>query len=110
MSKPNLRLIFALAVVGMCGIAIAQNAIPNTAASKPQSFFGSMYGELVSTALQVTDRYLDHLAKPETAAKIATIQKNYYDALINKGFTNEQAFILVREAGNPLDQAPELGK
>lgn len=110
MSKPTLKIIFALAAACACGIAIAQNATPNAPASKPQSFFGSMYGELVGTALQITDRYLDHLAKPETAAKIATIQKNYYDALIDKGFTDDQAFTLVREAGNPLDQAPELGK
>ncbi len=110
MSKPNLKIVFALVAACLSGIAIAQNTTPNAPASNSKSFLGSMYSELLGTALQITDRYLDHLAKPETAAKLATIQKNYYDALVNKGFTDEQAFTLVREAGNPLDHAPNLSK
>lgn len=62
----------------------------------------SMPAQLTELATKVMDGYLDYFAQPETAKKLATFQKNYYDALIEKGFTKEQAFELVLRHGNPL--------
>ena len=42
-----------------------------------------------------------YLAKPETAERLASFAKNYYDALVKKGFTKEQALEIVIEAGIP---------
>lgn len=66
----------------------------------PANVFGGFFGESMQTqitemATKVIDGYLDFLAKPQTAKKLATFQKNYYDALIEQGFTKEQAFELL---------------
>lgn len=70
--------------------------------------------ELEDRASQMMDRMLDHmldyLAKKNTSEKLATFQKNYYDALIAKGFTSDQAFQLVLNLGNPLAGASNSGK
>jgi hypothetical protein len=58
--------------------------------------------QLAGMVVKVLDTYLDYLARPKTVEKLATFQKNYYEALIKKGFTEEQAFQLVRDMGNPL--------
>jgi hypothetical protein len=52
---------------------------------------------------KTVETYLNFFALPQTGEKIATFQKNYYDALIKKGFSEEQAFQLVRDVGNPLN-------
>lgn len=41
------------------------------------------------------------LGKPETAERIATFTKNYYDALLRKGFSNENALKIVMAHGIP---------
>jgi len=51
---------------------------------------GGMYGGII-----------DYLARPETAAKLATFAKNYFDELIKRGFTREEALLLVRGVGIP---------
>jgi hypothetical protein len=44
---------------------------------------------------------LDLLAEPATAKKLAAFQRNYYEALQEEGFSEEQAFELVT-SGNPM--------
>lgn len=51
---------------------------------------GGMYGGII-----------DFLARPETAAKLATFAKNYFDELIKRGFSREEALMLVRGVGIP---------
>ena len=41
------------------------------------------------------------LARPETADKLATFAKNYYDALVRKGFSKEEALQIVVHVGIP---------
>ncbi len=41
------------------------------------------------------------LAKPETASQLASFTRNYYDELIKKGFTKEEAFKIVVGMGFP---------
>lgn len=47
------------------------------------------------------DGMITYMSKPETAEKLATYAKNYYDALIKKGFTKEEALKIVTSI-NPL--------
>ena len=54
------------------------------------ALMGGMYGGII-----------DYLARPETAAKLATFAKNYFDELIKRGFTREEALMLVRGVGIP---------
>ena len=54
------------------------------------ALMGGMYGGII-----------DYLARPETAAKLATFAKNYFDELIKRGFTREEALLLVRGVGIP---------
>jgi hypothetical protein len=62
----------------------------------------AMGNQLAALLVNTLDAYLDYLARPETAEKLATFQKNHYDALVKRGFSADQAFQLVREMGNPL--------
>ncbi len=41
------------------------------------------------------------MAKPQTAEQLATFSKNYYDALIAKGFSKEDALRIVTSVGIP---------
>lgn len=50
----------------------------------------SMYGGLLKL-----------LARPDTAEQLATFMKNYYDSLVAKGFTKDEALQIVKAAGMP---------
>ena len=81
----------------------------------PANLIGGLLGDSMQTQLTafatgVMDGYLDYLGKRETAKKLATFQKNYYDALIEQGFTKDQAFELLLRFGNPLADGPRAGK
>ncbi len=78
------------------------NAETATESEKPSGFFAGMLGNVTDATIQMSDKYLDYLARPETAKKLATFQKNYYDSLVELGFDKDQAFILLRDLGNPL--------
>lgn len=83
---------------------------PITPANLFGGFFGeSMQSQLTEMATKFTDGYLDYLAKPQTVKKLATFQKNYYDALIEQGFEKDQAFELLLRFGNPLTDGPRAG-
>lgn len=116
MSKFKSLVMMAVPAAILVGGAIAQTSDPKEPEEiSPASLFGAMnvgpmYEQLTDVALKVSDRYLDHISKPETTTRLATYQKNYYDALLKQGFTEEQAFTLVREAGNPLALAPRVAK
>ncbi|HMC54578.1 MAG TPA: hypothetical protein VKH19_05360 [Gemmatimonadaceae bacterium] len=45
------------------------------------------------------------LAQPETADRAAMFTKNYFDALMKKGFTRDEAFRLVLAHGIPIPAA-----
>lgn len=96
----------ALATAAPAGEEAGQR--PN--ATSPLFKHSELQGQLLSLLVQAADVYLDYLARPQTAEKLATFQKNYYDALIKKGFSKEQAFQLVRDAGNPLAGFKSTGK
>ena len=63
---------------------------------------GPMMGMMMKGMMKAM---LELFSEPETAERLATFTKNYYDALIKKGFTPEQALKIVIGQG-----MPSLGK
>ncbi len=62
----------------------------------------SMMGPMMSNMMQVMmESMLTTMAKPQTAERLATFTKNYYDALIAKGFSKEDALKIVVSVGIP---------
>ncbi|HDN86001.1 MAG: hypothetical protein DRP68_07075 [Candidatus Omnitrophota bacterium] len=67
----------------------------------PQEAFQQM-GPMMGTMMRgMMKAMLELFSEPETAEKLATFTKNYYDALIRKGFTPEQALKIVIGQGMP---------
>jgi hypothetical protein len=76
---------------------------PNASPGNVNTFNTSAIGDqLAAMLINAVDVYIEYLARPQTTDKLAAFQKNYYDSLVKRGFTEEQAFQLVREFGNPL--------
>ncbi len=62
----------------------------------------SMMGPMMGSMMQVMmESMLTTMAKPQTAERLATFTKNYYDALIAKGFSKEDALKIVVSVGIP---------
>ncbi len=59
---------------------------------------GPAMTEMITTTL---DGLLAYMTRPETTDQMAVFVRNYYDALIKKGFTEEQALQIATSA-NPL--------
>ena len=57
-----------------------------------------MMGQMMQVMLQST---LRALAMPEAAEQLATFTRNYFDALVAKGFTREEALRIVMAHGIP---------
>ena len=57
-----------------------------------------MYGYMAKAMMEAQ---LEVLANPATADKLATFTKNYYEALINKGFSRDEALKIAMTAGFP---------
>src|ERR1041385_5154229 len=81
--------------------AIAQQ--PTTEAAQMQQMMVPMMSQMAVVMLEST---LTTLAKPENAERLADFTKNYYDALVKRGFTKEQALQLVAAMGIPRPMSP----
>jgi hypothetical protein len=57
--------------------------------------FGMMMEQMVEGLLRALER-------PATAERLATFTRNYYEALIARGFTDEQALRIVVAVGFPV--------
>ena len=64
-----------------------------------QAMMGPMMGQMMQSMLE---GMLVSLAKPETAERLATFTRNYYDALLRKGFTKAEALEIVTKIGVPM--------
>ncbi len=60
-----------------------------------------MMGMMGNMMENVMDTMFKVLAKPENAERLATFTKNYYDALIAKGFSKEDALRIATAIGMP---------
>lgn len=83
--------------------SFAQFQMPDSAALMQQmqgmsGMMDMMYRQMAETMLLVT---FDVLTRPESAEKLATFTRNYYEALLRKGFTEEQALQIVAATGVP---------
>ncbi|HEX2679674.1 MAG TPA: hypothetical protein VHQ03_00095 [Candidatus Dormibacteraeota bacterium] len=63
-----------------------------------QGMMGPMMEQMMTAGMTAT---LKVLAKPESAQQLATFVKNFYDALIAKGFTKDDALKIVMAVGMP---------
>jgi len=58
--------------------------------------------QMMGTKMEdMLERMFKVLAKPENAERLATFTRNYYDALIAKGFSKEEALQMTMEMGMP---------
>jgi hypothetical protein len=60
---------------------------------------GPMMGQMAEATMSAN---LKALSKPESADQLAAFTRNYYDALIKKGFTKDQALGIVMAVRVPL--------
>ena len=63
-----------------------------------EAMMGPMMGNMMANMFE---SIFIIMAKPETAQRLATFTKNYYDALIAKGFSKEDALEIVKSANFP---------
>jgi len=57
-----------------------------------------MMGQMMESMME---GMLNALAKPETAKKLADFSKNYFDELIAKGFSRDEAIQIITAVGFP---------
>src|SRR6266700_945428 len=69
-----------------------------TQMAQTSAMMGPMMGQMMEAMMEGMLRVM---AKPESVDRLATFAKNYYDALIRKGFTKEQALQIVIATGMP---------
>ena len=71
---------------------------PQLSQEQMQQMMVPMIRQMIETMM---DAMFTSLAKKESAEKLATFNKNYYDALLAQGFTKEQALQIVVSIGIP---------
>ena len=57
-----------------------------------------MFGQMMRVMMTAT---FDVLSQPESAEKLASFTRNYYDALIKKGFSKDEALKIATSVGMP---------
>ncbi len=93
-----IALVIVMVSVTTPRVARAQDPAEADSLAMMQEFMGPMMGSMMANMM---DGMLNMLARPESAEKLATFTRNYYEALLRKGFTDEQALRLVTAIGFP---------
>ena len=57
-----------------------------------------MFGQMMRVMMTAA---FDVLSQPESAEKLASFTRNYYDALIKKGFSKDEALKIAMSVGMP---------
>ena len=98
------------------GIALVLGALllllPARAVSQQPTVSDSLRAQMAQTSAMMSpmmgqmmeammEGMLRVMARPENADRLATFTKNYYDALIRRGFTKDQALQIVIATGIP---------
>jgi hypothetical protein len=105
-----LALVLALAALTLCAAQGHAQEEPQWTeeadsldwAADSTGFFMDMMGPTFGIMMeQMMDALIRVLEQPETADRLATFARNYYDALVEKGFTEDQALRLVIAIGFP---------
>ena len=98
-----LPVIFAVGTL-VCAPRLASGQQPTKADSmraqmeQTSAMMRPMMGQMMEAMME---GMLKVMEKPENAERLATFTRNYYDALIRKGFTKEQALEIVIASGMP---------
>jgi hypothetical protein len=97
-------LAFALALtLGVATSAAAQEGKVKPAEADSMAaamdFMTPMMGKMAAAMLSGV---LDLLSDPATVDKLATFNRRYFDALLGKGFTREEALRIVMAVGVPM--------
>jgi hypothetical protein len=101
LSAPSRRVGLVAALVLLGRPLPAQQPTPDVA--QMQQMMVPMMAQMATAMLEST---LTALAKPENAERLADFTKNYYDALIKRGFAKAEALQLVAAMGFPHPMAP----
>lgn len=108
MTRPSIQslgLLLALAILplsiarGQNAPRPARNAPPADSTNAMMDAMMPMWGRMMTAMMHAT---LDVLTQPETAQRMATFTKNYFDALVAKGFTREESLRIVMAVGIPM--------
>ncbi len=62
------------------------------------AMMGPMMGQMMESMMEGMLRVM---SKPENAERLAVFTRNYYDALVRKGFSKDEALQIVIAAGMP---------
>lgn len=101
--------IAAIALAAITSVSVAQQA-PSGPPQQPspeqmKQIMQATMGAMVSVMGPMTEAVIDAqtliAAKPETAERIAAFKKNLYDALLKKGFNQQQALQIVIATSAP---------
>jgi hypothetical protein len=74
--------------------SVGQDMSPEKAKQLMDAMMGPMMENMMETMYGV-------MARPETAERLATFVKNYHEALVAKGFSEEEAMRIVLATGMP---------
>ena len=102
-------LLAAALAAGTATVAAAQARPDSAARARPPrtemdsaqmhaAMMSPMIGQMMQAMLRST---LAALSEPEVAEQMATFTRNYYDALVAKGFTRDEALRIVLAHGIP---------
>ena len=94
----TIALVLSAALIIIATVAISPGEAQQMNQEEMMTMMGPMMTQMMDSMMETM---LTKLAKPETAEKLATFSKNYYDALLTKGFSKEDALEIVTSMGIP---------
>lgn len=97
-----LGLLLGLVMLLPANAVAQQHGAPMQVPDSMQTEMNSMMPMMGMMMSAMMNGMLDVLAMPESAEKLATFNRNYFDALTRKGFTREEALRIVMAVGVPI--------
>lgn len=115
--RNGLAVLLAAALLSLSGTAMAENgaeapadyseqqaAAPQQRANRQptaaemQEMMGPMMAQMMASMIKSMSQTM---AEPAVAQNLATFTRNYYKALVDRGFTDEEAMKIVTSTGMP---------
>ena len=106
-SMTTLKSFTVAAALSLCaGFCFAQTQQKPPSPEEMQKIMDATMGSMVPMMGKMTevmiDAQLNAAARPETAERMAAFKKNLYDALLKKGFTQDQALQITVATALPM--------
>lgn len=102
MSLRSLLLALALTAGATTTAAAQDNKVKPAEADSMAAAMDFMTPMMGKMAAAMMSGVLDLLNDPATVEKLATFNRRYFDALLGKGFTREEALRIVMAVGVPM--------